>query len=158
MAWQGKILRVNLTSGTCVAEPLNKQWAREYLGQRGLATKYFCEEVDPKVDPLSPANKLIYATGPLTGTMAATGGRYSVITKGPLTGAIACSNSGGYFGAELKFAGWDMIIFEGVSPKPVYLLIMDDKAELVDASHMWGKTVWETEEHIKKSHQDPQIR
>jgi len=113
MAWTRKILRVDLTKGTCTAEPLNMQWAQEYLGQRGLATKYFCEEVDAKVDPVSPANKLIFATGPLTGTMASTGGRYSVITKGPLTGAIACSNSGGYFGAELKFAGWDMIILEG---------------------------------------------
>ncbi|HRA23009.1 MAG TPA: aldehyde ferredoxin oxidoreductase N-terminal domain-containing protein, partial [Usitatibacteraceae bacterium] len=109
MSWARKILRVDLTKGTCTAEPLNMAWAMGYLGQRGLATKYFTEEVDPKVDPLSPANKLIYATGPLTGTMASTGGRYSVITKGPLTGAIACSNSGGYFGAELKFAGWDMI-------------------------------------------------
>ena len=78
------------------------KWAREYVGQRGLATKYFTEEVDAKVDPLSPANKIIWATGPLTGTMASTGGRYSVITKGPLTGAIACSNSGGYWGAELQ--------------------------------------------------------
>ncbi|HQY46790.1 MAG TPA: aldehyde ferredoxin oxidoreductase N-terminal domain-containing protein, partial [Usitatibacteraceae bacterium] len=109
MSWARKILRVDLTKGTCTAEPLNMAWAMACLGQRGLATKYFTEEVDPKVDPLSPANKLIYATGPLTGTMASTGGRYSVITKGPLTGAIACSNSGGYFGAELKFAGWDMI-------------------------------------------------
>ncbi len=92
-------------------------WAHEYLGQRGLATKYFVSEIDPAVDPFSPANKLIFVTGPLTGTMAATGGRYSVITKGPLTGAIACSNSGGYFGAELKFAGWDMVIFEGASPE-----------------------------------------
>ncbi|HCZ33419.1 MAG TPA: aldehyde ferredoxin oxidoreductase, partial [Holophagaceae bacterium] len=115
-------------------------------------------EIDPKVDPLSPQNKLIFVTGPLTGTMAATGGRYSVVTKGPLTGAIACSNSGGYFGAELKFAGWDMVIFEGASPKPVYLLITDGKAELVDAAHLWGKTVWETEETIKLQHQDPQIR
>ena len=96
-------------------------WARDYLGPRGLATKYFVEEVDAKVDPLSPANKIIWATGPLTGTMASTGGRYTVITKGPLTGAIACSNSGGYWGAELKMAGWDMIIFEGKSAKPVYL-------------------------------------
>ena len=133
MAWQRKILRVNLTKGTCTPEPLNMQWAQDYLGQRGLATKYFCEEVDPKVDPLSPANKLIFATGPLTGTMASTGARYSVITKGPLTGAIACSNSGGYFGAELRFAGWDMIIFEGKSPKPVYLHIENDKAELLAA-------------------------
>ena len=158
MGWNRKILRVDLTHGTCKAEPLNMEWAQEYLGQRGLATKYLVEEIDPKVDPLSPENKLIMATGPLTGTMASTGGRYSVITKSPLTGAIACSNSGGYFGAELKFAGWDMVIFEGKSPKPVYLSIENDKAELKDASHLWGKTVWDTEEIIKKSHQDPQVR
>ena len=158
MGWTKKVLRVDLTKGTCKSEPLNMKWAQDYLGQRGLATKYFVEEVDPKVDPLSPANKLIMATGPLTGTPVSTGGRYSVITKGALTGAIACSNSGGYFGAEMKFAGWDMVIFEGKSPKPVYLSIEDDKAELRDAAHLWGKTVWQTEEIIKKSHQDPQTR
>ncbi len=158
MAWTGKILRVNLTAGTCTVEPLNMKWARDYVGQRGLATKYFTEEVDPMVDPLSPDNKLIWATGPLTGTMASTGGRYSVITKGALTGAIACSNSGGYFGAELKFAGWDMIIFEGKSPTPVYLSITDDKYELLDAGWLWGKSVWETEPALKTKHQDPQIR
>jgi len=158
MGWTRKILRVDLSKGTCKSEPLNMEWAQQYLGQRGLATKYFVEEVDPKVDPLSPANKLIMATGPLTGTMASTGGRYSVITKGPLTGAIACSNSGGFFGAELKFAGWDMIIVEGKSPKPVYLWIQDDVAELRDASNLWGKTTWDTEEAIKAGHHDPQIR
>ncbi|MEK7437344.1 MAG: aldehyde ferredoxin oxidoreductase family protein [Pseudomonadota bacterium] len=158
MGWTKKVLRVDLSKGTCKSEALNMKWAQEYLGQRGLATKYFVEEVDPKVDPLSPANKMIMATGPLTGTMASTGGRYSVITKGALTGAIACSNSGGYFGAEMKFAGWDMVIFEGKSPKPVYLAIEDDKAELRDAAHLWGKSVWQTEEIIKKTHQDPQTR
>ena len=158
MAWTKNVLRVNLEAGTCTTEPLNMAWAHDYLGQRGLATKYLVSEIDPKVDPFSPDNKLIFVTGPLTGTMAATGGRYSVVTKGPLTGAIACSNSGGYFGAELKFAGWDMVIVEGASAKPVYLLITDGQAELVDASHLWGKTVWETEEQIKKFHQDPQIR
>ena len=158
MAWAGRILRVDLAKGTCRSEPLNMQWARDYVGQRGLATKYFTEEVDAKVDPLSPSNKIIWATGPLTGTMASTGGRYSVVTKGALTGAIACSNSGGYFGAELKFAGWDMIIFEGKAEKPVYLLIQDDNAQLLDADWLWGKTVWETEPAIKSKHQDPQIR
>lgn len=158
MAWAGKILRVNLTAGTCKAEPLNMQWARDYIGQRGLATKYFVEEVDAKVDPLSAQNKIIWATGPLTGTMASTGGRYSVITKGALTGAIACSNSGGYFGAELRMAGWDMIIFEGKSAKPVYLVIEDDKVELQDAAFLWGKSVWETEPAIKAKHQEPQMR
>lgn len=158
MSWAKRILRVNLTEGTCTEEPLNMDWAEKYLGQRGLATKYLCEEIDPKVDPLSPDNKLIIATGPLTGTAAATGGRWSVITKGALTGAIACSNSGGFFGAELKFAGWDMIIFEGKSPKPVYLLIQDDSAQLVDAANYWGRTVWETERGLKAEHQDSQLR
>jgi len=129
MAWQQTILRVDLSTGSCRSEPLNMEWVAQYLGQRGLATKYFVEEVDPKTDPLAPANKLIFATGPLTGTAASTGGRYSVITKGALTGAIACSNSGGYFGAELKMAGWDMIILEGRSPAPVYPRIENDHAE-----------------------------
>ena len=155
MSWAGKILRVDLTAGTVKSEPLNMGWARTYLGSRGLATKYLVEEMDATVDPLSPANKIIWATGPLTGTMASTGGRYTVVTKSPLTGAIACSNSGGYWGAELKMAGWDMVIFEGKSAKPVYLSINDDVAELKDAAHLWGQTVWATEAHIKKSHQDP---
>ena len=158
MSWAGKILRVNLTAGTVKSEPLNKEWARAYLGSRGLGSKYLVSEVDPKVDPLSPDNKIIWATGPLTGTMASTGGRYTVITKGPLTGAIACSNSGGYWGAELKMAGWDMIIFEGKSPKPVYLYINDDVAELRDAAHLWGQSVWKTEEMLKTSLQDPLVR
>ena len=158
MSWTRKILRVNLTEGTCTPEDLNMEWARDYLGQRGLASKYLVEEVDPRVDPLGPDNKLIMATGPLTGTMAATAGRYSVITKGPLTGAIACSNSGGFIGNEFKNAGWDMIIFEGKSPKPVYLWINDDEVELRDASGLWGKSSWETDDLLRKWHQDPQIR
>ncbi len=158
MSWSGNVLRVNLTKGTCTSEPLNMEWAREYIGQRGLATRYFVEEVDPKVDPLAPENHLIFATGPLTGTMASTGGRYSVITKGPLTGAIACSNSGGFLGAELRSAGWDMVILEGKSAKPVYLSIENDKAELLAADEIWGKSVWETDEILHKKHQDPQLR
>ena len=158
MGWQRKLLRVDLTAGTCTSEPLNMEWAKLFLGQRGLATKYMVEEVDAKVDPLSPDNKVIFATGPLTGTMASTGGRYSVITKGPLTGAIACSNSGGHWGAELKMAGWDMIILEGRSPTPVYLHIENDKAELLDASDIWGKTTWEMEPALKRKHQDPLMR
>ena len=158
MSWAGKILRVDLSAGTVKSEPLNMDWARAYIGSRGLASKYLVEEIDPKVDPLSPANKLIWATGPLTGTMASTGGRYTVVTKGPLTGAIACSNSGGYWGAELKMAGWDMIIFEGRSSKPVYLYVNDDHAELRDAGHLWGQSVWKTEAALKKAHQDPLLR
>jgi aldehyde:ferredoxin oxidoreductase len=158
MAWTGNVLRVNLTSGELTKEPLKREWARDYLGQRGLASKYLCEEVDPRVDPLAPENKLIMTTGPLTGTMASTGGRYSVVTKGPLTGAIACSNSGGFIGAELKMAGWDMVIFEGRSPNPVYLYIENERAELLPADDVWGRSVWETDEILHRTHQDPLIR
>jgi aldehyde:ferredoxin oxidoreductase len=158
MSWQQKILRVNLTTGCCDIEPLNMTWANEYLGQRGLGSKYLLEEMDPAVDALSAENKLVIATGPLTGTMASTGGRWSVITKGPLTDAIACSNSGGKFGAELKLAGYDLVIIEGKSEKAVYLHIENDKVELCDASEVWGKTVWETEGLLQKKYSDPLMR
>ncbi len=158
MSWQRRLLRVNLSKGSCDIEPLNMAWAEAYLGQRGLGSKYLLEEMDPAADALSAENKLIFATGPLTGTMASTGGRYSVITKGPLTGAIACSNSGGKFGAELKMAGYDLLIIEGESDKPVYLHIENDRVELCDASGIWGKTVWETEDILQQKYQDPQMR
>ena len=158
MAWAKKVLRVNLTAGTCTNEALNMEWAEKYLGQRGLASKYLIEEIDPKVDALSPDNKIIFTTGPLTGTCASTAGRYSVVTKGALTGAIACSNSGGFFGNELKNAGYDMIIFEGRSASPVYLYLENDTATLVDAAGFWGTSVWDTEEGIKAKHGDPMIR
>ncbi len=158
MSWQGKILRVNLTKGTCTPEPLNMEWAQKYLGQRGLGSKYLYEEMDPKVDPLSPENKMIFVTGPLTGTGASTGGRWSVVTKGALTNAIADSNSGGYFGGELKMAGWDMIIFEGAAKSPVYLFIEDDRAELLPADDFWGMTVWDLEPALRDRHGDPMIK
>ncbi|MCU7916281.1 MAG: aldehyde ferredoxin oxidoreductase family protein [Candidatus Thiodiazotropha sp. (ex Gloverina cf. vestifex)] len=158
MAWAGKILRVNLTQGSCVSETLNRQWAQEYLGQRGLATKYLVEEIDAQVELLSPENKMIMTTGPLTGTMTSTSGRYSVVTKGPLTNCVACSNSGGFLGAELRNAGWDMIIFEGKSPKPVYLYVMNDSAELLSAEEIWGTSVWATDEWLHTQHQDPMLR
>ncbi len=158
MAWAEKLLRVNLTAGTCSDEPLRLDWAQQYLGQRGLATRYFVAETDPAVDPLAPENKLIMATGPLTGTCASTAGRYSVVTKGALTGAIACSNSGGFFGNEMKNAGYDMIIFEGRAPAPVYLFLANGTARLLPADGIWGTSVWDTETWIKAHHQDPLIR
>lgn len=144
LGYAGKILRVNLTDGTIKKEPLNMEDAKNYIGARGLGTRYFMKEVDPKVEPFSPDNKLIFMTGPLTGTLATSSGRYEVVAKAPLTGAIGASNSGGHFGPELKYAGYDGIIFEGKSEKPVYLYINDDTVELRDASHLWGKNVFET--------------
>jgi len=139
----GTVLRVNLSTGAIAKEPLNAKDAKDYIGARGLGTKIFCDEVDPKVDPLSPENKLIFMTGPLTGTFAGCPGRYEVVAKAPLTGTIGAANSGGHFGPELKFAGYDGIIFEGASKTPVYLYIRDDEVELRPADELWGKTVFE---------------
>ncbi len=158
MAWQNTILRVDLGSGRCSAEPLNRDWAQAYLGQRGLGSKYLVEEVDPRVDPLSPDNKLIIATGPLTATTAPTGGRSSAVTKGALTGAIAASNTGGLFGAELKMAGYDLLIIEGQAPSPVYLWIRDEQVELRTADELWGRSVWETEPWLRRELGEPQAR
>ena len=158
MSWTRKLLRVNLTNGTVAEEALNMQWANDYLGQRGLATRYLVDEIDPGCDALGPDNKLIMTTGPLTGTMASTGGRYSAVCKSPLTGTVACSNSGGFFGAELKFAGWDMVIFEGKAASPMYLNIEDGNATLMPADDLWGKSVWEADKMLRQKHQDPQIK
>ena len=158
MAWTGKVLRVDLTNSQCSTEELNRQWAQEFLGQRGLATRYLVDEVDAGVDALSPDNKMIMTTGPLTGTMASTAGRYSVVTKSPLTNCVACSNSGGFIGAEMKNAGWDMIIFEGKAPLPVYLYVVNDKVELLPADELWGTSVWHTDAWLHKRHQDPMLR
>ncbi len=158
MSWQEKILRVNLTKGEASIESLNMEWARDYLGERGLASKYLAQSMDPKADAMSPENVLIFATGPLTGTMASTSGRYAVVTKGPLTDAIACSNSGGKFGAELKFAGYDLLIVEGRAAEPVYLHIVNDDVEILPADELWGSSVWQTEEWIKARHQNPLLK
>ncbi len=158
MSWQNKILRVDLTAGSLAAEPLNAQWANDYLGARGLGSKYLWEEMDPAADPLSADNALIFATGPLTGTMASTSGRYAVITKGPLTGAIACSNSGGKFGAELKYAGYDMLIIKGRAATPVYLFIHNEQVQLLPAEELWGRSVWHTDQWLRTRHQEPQLK
>ena len=146
--WIGKILRVNLTKGEWKAEELDKNLAAKFIGGRGLGSKILYDEIDPKVNPFSPNNKLIMASGPLTGTSASASGRYMVITKSPLTGTIASSNSGGHFGAELKYAGFDLIVIEGKARDPVYLFIEDGKAELRDAKHIWGKTTHEATDQI----------
>ncbi len=148
--WTGTVLRVNLTTKQVTKEPLREDWARDYVGGRGLGARYLFAEIDPKVEPFSPENKLIFASGPLTGTNASCGSRYMVVTKGPLTNAITTSNSGGHWGPELKAAGYDMIILEGRAATPCYLWIYNDQVEIRDAGHLWGKTVWETEEDLRK--------
>ena len=155
--WVGRILRVNLTDGTITQEKLDTRIAHQYIGGRGLGIKYLMDEMDPTVDPLGPENKLIFATGPLTGTGALAAGRYMVVTKAPLTGAIANSNSGGYFPAEIKFAGYDMLIVEGKAAAPVYLWISDDHAELRGAKPIWGEDVNATTDWVVEQ-TDPEAK
>ena len=147
--WAGTILRVNLTTGAISKEKTNLQDAALFIGARGLGSKVLVDEVDPKVEPLSPENKLIFAPGPFSGTFAPSGGRYNIVTKGPLTGTIAASNSGGSFGPELKYAGYDLVIIEGKAARPVYLWIKDGAVEIRDAAHIWGKLVPDTTELLR---------
>lgn len=152
--WTGKILRIDLSSGKIKTEETDQDLARLYIGARGLGTRYFCNEVDPKVDALSPENKLIFAPGPFSGTFAPSAGRYDVVTKGPLTGTIAASNSGGSFGSELKYAGYDLVVIEGKARKPVYIWLQDDRVEIRDASRAWGSNVPDTTDMLRAETDD----
>jgi len=147
--WLGKILRVNLTDKKISVEELDERLAKAFIGGRGLGVKYLVDEINPNVDPLSSDNKLIFVTGPATGTYALGSSRYEVVTKAPLSGTIAGSNSGGYWGPELKFAGYDMIIIEGKAGDPVYLLIENERVEIRCAKSIWGKNTFQTQELIK---------
>lgn len=147
--WCGRILRVDLTRGRITTEALDPGIARDWLGGRGFGIHYLRREVPPTGDPLGPENKVVLATGPLTGTAAPTGARYVATTRSPLTGAITCSNSGGFFPAELKKSGWDAVIVEGCAPAPVYLWIDGERAELRPAGHLWGKTTHETDDLLR---------
>ncbi|MHC4752323.1 MAG: aldehyde ferredoxin oxidoreductase N-terminal domain-containing protein, partial [Planctomycetota bacterium] len=147
--FMGKILRVDLTEGKLWDEALSEDVTRKFIGGVGLATRYLYDEVPQGAEPLGPENKLIFMTGPLTGTASASAARYSVVTKSPLTGIWGQANSGGSFGPAMKRSGYDGIIFQGVSPKPVYLKIEDGRAELKNADHLWGKIVPETEDALK---------
>jgi aldehyde:ferredoxin oxidoreductase len=144
--WTGVILRVNLSTGEIKREPTNLESAKLFIGARGLAAKLLTDEVSPDTDALGPENKLIFASGPLTGTFAPSMGRYNVVTKSPLTGAIAASNSGGSFGPELKYAGYDMLVIEGRANVPVYLWINNSQVEIREAGYVWGEMVPETTE------------
>jgi aldehyde:ferredoxin oxidoreductase len=146
----GKILRVNLTDGQISEEFPDEETLKMYLGGSGLATKYLIDEVPKGIDPLGPENKLIFMTGPLTGTPSPSTGRYSIVAKSPLTGLWGEANSAGFWGRDLKRSGFDGVIFEGISPNPVYLVTEDGKAELKDASHLWGKNTSETTKLIRE--------
>jgi aldehyde:ferredoxin oxidoreductase len=147
--FMGKILRVNLTTGEIREEPVPEKEAKMFLGGSGLATRYLFDETKPGLDPLGPENKLIYMTGPLTGTMSPSSGRFSAVAKSPLTGFWGSANSGGRWGLDLKRSGFDGIILEGAANEPVVLSIDDGKAEITSAEALWGKGVRETTTALK---------
>ena len=147
--WMGKILRVDLNQKKISPAPLTKEQSEMFLGGRGLGVEILFREIPRGTDPLSPENKLILATGPLTGTGAPTSGRYSVITRSPLTGTIFDSNSGGHFGVQLKRCGLDAVIVEGKAEKPSYLWMHDEALEIRNAEQIWGSSTHATEDIIK---------
>jgi aldehyde:ferredoxin oxidoreductase len=153
------LLRVNLSTGKIRKEPIPSSMQELFVGGRGLGSKLLFDAIkDPNIDAYDPANPLIFATGPLTGTYAPTGGRYMVITKSPLTGAIACSNSGGFWGPALRFAGYEYLMVEGRAKEPVYLYIFDDHIEIRPAKHLWGKIVDDVENMIREeTHPDVKV-
>jgi aldehyde:ferredoxin oxidoreductase len=158
MGYAGKILRVDLTTGKMWIQPLRKDLARKYIGGTGMAARILWEEVKADVDPLGPENRLIVVTGPVTGTIWHTAGRSAFVAKSPLTGIWGESHFGGFFGPELKFSGYDAIIIQGRSEKPVYLCIYDGKPEIRRADHLWGKTTYETADIIREELDDREVK
>ncbi|MDY7040899.1 MAG: aldehyde ferredoxin oxidoreductase family protein [Chloroflexota bacterium] len=145
----GKLLFVDLTSGEIRVEEPDESLYRDYVGGYGIGAKILYERMKPGADPLGPENIFGIMTGPLTGTQAVTGSRFTVLGKSPKTGTWGDANCGGFFAPALKFSGYDGVFFTGISEKPVYLFIDDGKAELRDANHLWGKDAVETEEYLK---------
>ena len=151
-AYYEKLARINLSTGEIKVEKLDLELAHKFIGGRGLGTKILYDEGVATVEPLSPENKLVYITGPMTGAAAPSTGRYMVVTKSPLTGMIACSNSGGIWGAKLTHAGWDAIIVEGQAPEWTYISIEDDKIQLLDAREYLGMMSEEMDTKLKEKH------
>ena len=146
--YMGKILFVDLSTGTIKEEVLDQKTCHDFIGGYGLAARIMYSRQKAGADALGPDNILGLVSGPLTGTPIPTAARYAVVGKSPLTGGWGDANSGGDFGPYLKFAGFDAVFFTGISPKPVYLLLDNGKAELKDASTLWGKDSYETEDAL----------
>ena len=156
--YTGKILRINLSNETATEEPLSEEMARDYIGGAGFGIKYLFDEVKPGTDPLGPDNKLIFAPGPFTGAGVPSASRMSVTGKSPLTGAVGMALSGGQFPAEMKFAGWDVIIVEGKAEKPTYVAIKGKNVRFRDASHSWGTLTFDCQQIIKDELGDQNVR
>jgi aldehyde:ferredoxin oxidoreductase len=151
-------LRVHLDEGRIEKEEISEDLRRGYVGGRGFNSKSLFDEVRPGLDPMSPENVFLVGVGPLAGTLAPCGARWTVTAKSPETGIFGDGNGGGDFAAELKLAGYDQVIFHGRSAKPVYLWIKDGQVELRDASHLWGRTTWDTHKLLVRELGDREIR
>jgi len=156
--YMGKILVVDLIKKEVKDEPLNEQYARDFIGAGGIACRYLADLTTEKTDPLGPDNPLIFMAGLLTGTGGPSFSRWVVASRSPYTTYYGDANGAAHFGSELRFAGYDGIIVKGQSDKPVYLYIKDGKAELKDAANLWGKTTYQTIETIRKEHDDQRTR
>jgi aldehyde:ferredoxin oxidoreductase len=155
--YKGQLLRVNLTKKGITKEPLREDWARDFVGGAGYSARLLYEEIPGRIDPLGPQNKLFFMTGPVNGTMIPAASRSTACAKSPLTGSFFHSIFGGYWGPELKFAGYDGLIVEGKADKPVYLWIDDDRVEIRSAEHLWGKNPFKAQEIIRQEVGDDQI-
>lgn len=156
--YAGHYLRINLTEKTITRNNLPLEWVENYLGGNGIGVKILWDEVPEQINPLDPGNKLILATGPLCGSPIPNSGRFEFIAKSPLTGIYGDTNAGGHFGPELKYAGYDLIILEGRSDRPVFLLIRDQKVELLPADDLWGKGTFQTESILQNRFNDPELK
>lgn len=156
--WTGKRAVIDLTRGVAKVEAITLEELKHFLGGRGLNAWMLYATVKAGVDPLGPENVLCFGTGPLTGTQIPSNGRYNVSARSPATGIFGDANSGGFWGSELKYAGFDQIVITGQSPKPVYLLIHNGDVSIRDAGHLWGKSVWETEKILKAELEDEDIQ
>ncbi|MHA1419561.1 MAG: aldehyde ferredoxin oxidoreductase family protein [Candidatus Heimdallarchaeaceae archaeon] len=152
------LLRINLTTSVISKEKIPENVWKNYIGGTGYISYYLYKELEPKIDPLGIENKIIVAPGPATGTKIPITGRYAVGTKSPLTNHFLDSHVGGFLGPEIRFAGYDLIIIEGKAEKPIYISIKDDSVEIKDASKLWGKLSYETEDMIKEEQNEPKMR
>ena len=155
--YMGRLLFVDLSTGEMKEEPLDENVCSNFIGGNGVGARMLYSRQKAGVDPLGPENILGLLTGPFTGTIVPPGLRYMAVAKSPLTGGWGEANSGGFFGPNLKFAGFDGAYFTGISPKPVYLLLDNGKAELKDAAYLWGKDTYETEDILMAEYKDSRV-
>lgn len=152
MSYQNCVLRINLAGKTSAKEPLQQQWAANYLGGKGLGIKYLYEELKPGTDPLSPGNKLMLLTGPFTGTIVPCSGKLALIAKSPATNTILDCSIGGHIASTLKYAGYDAVIIEDKAQEPSYILIDNDAVDILPAGELWGKGSHTTETLLLKTY------